>query len=249
MELLQETDVKTPELFALKSFLLLESDELEGAVKAADDGLALDERSPELWNLKGLALKRAGKLALAIEAFEEALTLAPDFADARKNMASAERDAFGSRDGAKPAKKLAKAAAQPPIKMPEPAPPKRAKGPAPVVCQECGEGNDIGAKKCSSCGAKLRYKDKEDALHREMEEAISGDLAPKKKGSKKVAQRDRESFVRELMSVPGVGYARANDIWEAGFRSEDDIHRAEMAELTRVPGVTPALARKIKKGI
>jgi ERCC4-type nuclease len=118
-----------------------------------------------------------------------------------------------------------------------------------VECRKCGEVNDIGVKRCAACGERLRYKDKEDALTKEMEMAISDDKAASRKKGTKKAKRDRESFVRELMSVPGVGYARANAIWEAGFRSADDIASAEMAELTRIPGVTPGLARKLKKGI
>lgn len=243
------TFAASPELFAMKSFALLESDDLDGAIEAADAGLKLDGRSAELWNLRGLALMRAGKTADALEAFEEAVAIAPDFSDAVKNLKGLE----GEIDASGPLKKKSpKAKAQAPAKSEgeqpsRPEPPRRL---ATVACNECGEENDFGSKRCAACGAKLAYKSKEDALTREMEDAISEDrAAPRKKGSKKQAKRDRESFIRELMSVPGIGYARASDIWEAGFRSEDDIHRAEMAELTRIAGITPTLARKLKKGI
>jgi ribosomal protein L40E len=166
-----------------------------------------------------------------------------------KNLEGAEREAVDGGETRKMVRKPAKelpTAKKPAIPAANWHRPKR----TGVICKECGETNDIGAKKCASCGERVRYKDKEDALAREMESAISGDTGVvKKKGSKKVASHDRESFVQKLMSVPGVGYAKANDIWEAGFRSEDDIHRAEMAELTRIPGITPGLARKLKKGI
>ncbi|MFH0815686.1 MAG: tetratricopeptide repeat protein [Methanobacteriota archaeon] len=241
--------VKSPELYAIKSFVMLESDDLKGAVRAADDGLKLDERSAELWNIRGIALKRAGKTADAIASFEEALSLAPDFSDAMKNIEGVEREVVPEKDASKPARKQAQE--QPPErKTPAPAAARKERKRSGVACQECGETNDIGAKKCHACGERLRYKDKEDALAREMESAISGDGgAAKKKGTKKVAKRDRESFVQKLMSVPGIGYSKANDLWEAGFCSEDDIHRAEMAELTRIQGISPGLARKLKKGI
>jgi tetratricopeptide (TPR) repeat protein len=239
---------ESPELHAIESFAMLESDDLKGAVRAADEGLRLDESSADLWNLKGIALRRAGKLADAIESFEEALSHAPDFSDAMKNLESAEREAVGGgdrRSARTPPKEL------PAVKKPTTTTPDRRKPrQSGVRCQECGETNDIGAKKCHACGERLRYKDKEDALAREMETAISGDMGvAKKKGAKKVAKRGKDGFIQMLMSVPGVGYAKANDIWEAGFHSEDDIHRAEVAELTRIAGITPGLARKLKKGI
>ena len=239
---------KSPELYATKSFAMLESDDLEGAVQAADNGLKLDESSAELWNLRGIALKRTGKLADAIASFEEALSISPGFTDTMKNLEGIEREVEGSRRVTKPSRKTVKET--PVAKKPATSAARQRTSRSGVKCQECGEPNDIGVKKCYACGERLRYKDKEDALAREMESAISGDAGvAKRQGPKKVAKRGKDSFIQMLMSVPGISYAKANGIWEAGYRSEDDVQRAEMAELTRIPGITPGLARKLKKGI
>ncbi|MBI5001499.1 MAG: tetratricopeptide repeat protein [Euryarchaeota archaeon] len=206
--------------WAQKGIYLLKGDLVEKALDAAESGLKLDDRDAGCWNVCGLALLRKGRLADALEAFEKAAAIAPGFEDAKRNLALV-RDRIEG-DGLK--------------------------------CPKCGESASPGDKRCRKCGGRLARDARENALAKEMERAIAEDVEPEQKKAQKPKRKEkrapsREEFVSLLMTVPGIGYAKANDLWEAGFRSGDDVARADMAMLTRVRGITPHLARKMKKGL
>jgi tetratricopeptide (TPR) repeat protein len=233
LELIGEalTETSSEELLATKGFLLLEADRLDEALATTDAGLKVHEESPVLWNLKGLVARRKGDAAEAVEAFEEAVSIEPGFADAQGNLEAVKKELLGKQEGRARKKSEPKA--------------KEKKG--GIACPKCGEDNELGARACPSCGAKLGYKVREDALVKEMEVAIASE---KRKGPPKKSEKmSKDDFIKMLMAVPGIGYAKASDLWEAGFRSEEDVLRAEVGELTRVRGITPGLARKLKKGL
>lgn len=53
--------------------------------------------------------------------------------------------------------------------------------------------------------------------------------------------------IKELKEVKGVGEAKARALYDAGFKTIDDIRRATTTELTRAQGIGPVLARKVKE--
>ena len=55
----------------------------------------------------------------------------------------------------------------------------------------------------------------------------------------------RNLFYRSFLALPGVGHKTAQALYIAGFRSVEQIQRAETFELQKVPGVGPALAKKL----
>ena len=65
-----------------------------------------------------------------------------------------------------------------------------------------------------------------------------------KKVTKKVAKADRPDEVKALTALPGVGAAKAQVLFDAGFKTIDDVSKASEEDLAKVVG--PALAKKIK---
>ena len=52
-----------------------------------------------------------------------------------------------------------------------------------------------------------------------------------------------------LVSLRGVGRVRARLLYKAGFRSLEDLRRASIRELTKVPQIGPRLALSIKEQV
>lgn len=52
-------------------------------------------------------------------------------------------------------------------------------------------------------------------------------------------------FYRSFLELPGVGRKTAQDLYTAGFRSYDQVRHSEPSDLQKVPGVGPALAKKL----
>ena len=50
----------------------------------------------------------------------------------------------------------------------------------------------------------------------------------------------------ELVTLEGIGRARARALYQAGFRSLRDLREAPISALTKVPGIGPELAKSIK---
>lgn len=59
----------------------------------------------------------------------------------------------------------------------------------------------------------------------------------------------RSLFYRYFLELPGVGRKIAQALYTAGFRSIDQVRRSELSELQKVPGVGPALAKKLTSGV
>lgn len=55
----------------------------------------------------------------------------------------------------------------------------------------------------------------------------------------------RNLFYRSFLELPGVGRKTAQALYNAGFRSIDKIRHSEPSELQRVPGIGPALVKKL----
>lgn len=55
----------------------------------------------------------------------------------------------------------------------------------------------------------------------------------------------RNLFYRSFLSLPGVGRTTARNLYEAGFRSVEQIQNTEPAELQKVRGIGPGLATKM----
>jgi len=50
-----------------------------------------------------------------------------------------------------------------------------------------------------------------------------------------------------LVSIKGVGRVIARGLYSAGFKSPEEVARADVAQLERVPGVGEKRAKKIKE--
>ena len=55
----------------------------------------------------------------------------------------------------------------------------------------------------------------------------------------------RNLFYRSFLDIPGVGRTTARNLYEAGFRSVEQIQSTEPSELQKVHGVGPGLAKKM----
>jgi len=76
------------------------------------------------------------------------------------------------------------------------------------------------------------------------QELEAKEMAKAKKVTKKVAKTERADEVKDLTSLPGVGAAKAQALFDAGFKSVDEVSKASEADIAKVVG--PALAKKIK---
>lgn len=61
---------------------------------------------------------------------------------------------------------------------------------------------------------------------------------------------DRDEFIDTISQLPGVGQAKAEALWEAGYRSIEEVAETSAEELAdEVNGVGPKLAEAILQGI
>lgn len=62
--------------------------------------------------------------------------------------------------------------------------------------------------------------------------------------------QDRDEFIETISKLPGVGAAKAEALWEAGYRSIEEVQSTSADELAEnVDGVGPKLAEAILAGI
>lgn len=59
--------------------------------------------------------------------------------------------------------------------------------------------------------------------------------------------KSRETSVRALLAIEGVGIIKAESLYDKGFRSLHDLKEAKVEDLTKVRGISEKLARKIKE--
>ena len=237
-----------------KGWALLADNRIKEALEAFDAAIALNENYPEAWNNRGLAYSRMEDLTEAFDSFETALSLAPEFEDARKN-----RDATAKRiehlAGEMPSKKektskklkpepgLAEA-----IQVAEKAEMQDIEA-EEFKCPYCGALGSIEDQFCEKCGQKFDRTMKEDAIEEKLEDILDIEEKPGKEPAKKSkpGKKTRESLVEGLVTVPGVGYAKAEAIIDAGYDSEAKLRKATAEELMEIPGISEGLAKKIKK--
>ncbi|MEW5748199.1 MAG: ATPase domain-containing protein [Candidatus Thermoplasmatota archaeon] len=86
-----------------------------------------------------------------------------------------------------------------------------------IVCPKCGEASPPDAQVCSNCS-----------------EPLGPGAAP-----------SESEGVEALMSVPGIGDAKAHELYKAGYRSVDDLQKATPEDLANVKGIGDKLAAKI----
>ena len=85
-----------------------------------------------------------------------------------------------------------------------------------ALCPNCGQKSSVSEGSCEHCAAPL------------VEDSPSG-----------------EGDVERLMSVPGVGEAKAHLLLKAGYRNVNDLQNADLGELAGIKGIGDKLAAKI----
>ena len=89
-----------------------------------------------------------------------------------------------------------------------------------VKCPQCGHESPADSQVCSNCSHQFTGQTSASESH----------------------------GVEELMSVPGVGDAKAHTLYKAGYRTVKDLQKADLVELASVKGIGDKLAAKIIEG-
>lgn len=101
-----------------------------------------------------------------------------------------------------------------------------------VTCPICGYESPSGSKKCEHCYSDLPGSESEEFIPKPDPE-----------------EREQSSkVIEELRHVPGVGAAKAETLYEAGYRSVRDLREASVEDLSAVKGIGEKLAAKIIDG-
>lgn len=246
-----------------KAWTLLSDDKMDIAVDVFDRVITRDQNSAEAWNGRGVAFTRMGELANAYDSFNRALTIAPDFEDAKSNLDAAKRRIEGvveePEEEEKPKKKGKKQA-------------KKKKETAPELeeaieaaeeleqeelaadefkCPTCFAIGSIDDVYCEKCGQRFSEKMKEEAVEQELVDVLEPevkDVAEKELDEEPDKKKPtKDEFIEELMGVPGVGYLKAEALWDAGCDTFGKLRHAEVEKLAKVKGISRGLAKKIKK--
>lgn len=104
--------------------------------------------------------------------------------------------------------------------------PQEDESPTTVTCPICGYQSPEGSSRCPHCYSSLDRSEKEEH---------ADEKAPEKN-------------LEELRKIPGVGAAKADTLYEAGFHSLKDIQQASAEQLSEVKGIGEKLATKIIEG-
>jgi tetratricopeptide (TPR) repeat protein len=235
-----------------RGWLLLALDRIDDSIEAFDEAIGIDQEYAEAWNNRGLAFSRKEELTEAFDSFDRALAIAPDFEDARKN-----RDAIAKRiehlAGKSPEKKET-----PPMKIkPEPGLAK-AISEAEALEQEemeaeefkcpfCAAVGSIDDVFCEKCGQKFTRTMKEDAVEEKLENILDAETKQSREPKKKPGKKSREGLMEELVTIPGVGYAKAGMILDAGYDTDAKLRKATVENIGSIPGIGESLARKVKR--
>ncbi len=100
-----------------------------------------------------------------------------------------------------------------------------------IACPICGYLSPKGATRCEHCYSSLQ--------------ADEGTTGANGNGS---TSDKNEGELEQLRLVPGVGEAKAETLYEAGFHSLKDLQKASVDELSAVKGIGEKLATKIIQG-
>ena len=98
-----------------------------------------------------------------------------------------------------------------------------------ITCPVCDHVSPADSTQCEECGQPLHPQGSDGAAATEGPELAT------------VTDSDLE----ELMSLPGIKKVKAELLHEAGFRTIEDIQKAEAEQLAKIKGISPGLAQKI----
>jgi len=90
--------------------------------------------------------------------------------------------------------------------------PQEEESPTTVTCPICGYQSPEGSKRCPHCYSSLE--------------------TPETKEQTEEAKPESEKRLEELRKIPGVGAAKAETLYEAGFHSLKDIQQASPEKLS-----------------
>ncbi|UCE36682.1 MAG: tetratricopeptide repeat protein [Thermoplasmata archaeon] len=114
------------------------------------------------------------------------------------------------------------------------------------MCPSCGAFVSETATKCNSCG--YDFESEETELIEEVEEVEEEEEFEEQKEDKEISEgRPKDEIIKDLMNISGIGLSKANALYEAGFRSIDDLREAPVTDLAEVKGIGRTLAKIIKK--
>lgn len=117
------------------------------------------------------------------------------------------------------------------------------------MCPSCGAFVSESADLCPSCGYDFASEEGE-LIEESEEEEIGGkveEVVKDKVVEEKSKQLPKEKIIKELMNISGIGLSKAGALYDAGFKSIDDLMEASIAELAEVKGIGRTLAKIIKK--
>jgi tetratricopeptide (TPR) repeat protein len=117
------------------------------------------------------------------------------------------------------------------------------------MCPSCGSFVSETSDLCPSCG--YDFASEEGELIEESEEEEIGGKALEVEdvdvAEDKSKEPPKEEIIKELMNISGIGLSKAGALYDAGFKSIDDLIEASIAELAEVKGIGRTLAKIIKK--
>ena len=103
---------------------------------------------------------------------------------------------------------------------------------AKYVCSACGNIMDEPEDICPKCHLPLHIK-KEEAEKPVYEEG---------KGELEGKESEEEAFVEAVGSIKGIGPSKARALYKAGFHSIDDLRKASVEDIAKVPKMSRALS-------
>ena len=112
--------------------------------------------------------------------------------------------------------------------------PKEEESPDMIACSVCGYRSPEGSKRCPHCYSSLNRDQSADSETAE----------PAEEGS----EGGPEKGLVELRQIPGIGEAKAETLYEAGYHCLKDVQGATVEELSCVKGIGEKLASKIIEG-
>lgn len=99
-----------------------------------------------------------------------------------------------------------------------------------VKCTVCGHESPAGSDKCEHCYSSL-------------DDALTSEDGPEDSSG------NNDKDLEELRQVPGVGDAKAEILYDAGYHTIKDLQKATVEELAGVKGIGEKLASRIVQGV